>query len=99
MILVLIGVLIATADAENHAAIQTYTVVPQRLVVVAAKFVLAFAISAAIAILTTFVTFASRTFSSAEAPTCGRPKLFAFWWRSRCSRRAPPSSPYRPRSS
>jgi len=58
VILVLIGVLIATADAENHAAIQTYTVVPQRLVVVAAKFVLAFAISAAIAILTTFVTFA-----------------------------------------
>ena len=58
VVLVLIGVLIATADAENHAAIQTYTVVPQRLLVVTAKFVLAFAISAAIAILTTFVTFA-----------------------------------------
>ena len=57
VILVLIGVLIATADAENHAAIQTYTVVPRRMLVVAAKFVLAFAISAAIAIVTTLVTF------------------------------------------
>jgi len=57
ILLVLVGVLIATADAENHAMIQTFAVVPRRSVVVAAKLALAFVIGIVIAILTTFVTF------------------------------------------
>jgi ABC-2 type transport system permease protein len=57
-ILVLLGVMLATEDAENHAAIQTFTVVPQRLVVVWAKCVIALVIGLVVALLTTLITFA-----------------------------------------
>lgn len=58
ILLVLVGVLIATGDAENHASIQTFTVVPRRSVVVGAKLVVALVIGIVLALVTTFITFA-----------------------------------------
>ena len=58
IILILIGIMTATSDYESNAAIQTYSVVPGRIPVVLAKYVIVLAIALGISLVTAIGTFA-----------------------------------------
>ena len=58
IILILIGIMTATSDYESNAAIQTYSVVPARIPVVLAKYVIVLVIALAISLVTAIGTFA-----------------------------------------
>ena len=58
IILILIGIMMATSDYESNAAVQTYSVVPGRTPVVLAKYVIVLAIALAISLVTAIGTFA-----------------------------------------
>jgi ABC-2 type transport system permease protein len=58
IILILVGIMTATSDYENNAAVQTYSVVPARTPVVLAKYTLVAAIALAVSLVTSAGTFA-----------------------------------------
>lgn len=57
ILLILLGTITATSEYETRAIVQTFTAVPSRIPVVAAKLAIVFVLSAAVSLTTTFGGF------------------------------------------